>query len=191
MSISATSGLAGSGGDVVPAHSLAETIAALAGLLGRVPVDRLVVAGDLVETPRPCRRTAADLARLREWLRARGVDLVAVQGNHDPLRRPRAPDSIEVAGWTIAHGHRKVDAERTITGHDHPILRVGRTVARCVLVGPRSIVLPALTDNAAGLNVAQSPARWKGRALRCWAGTGSRLLDFGPVDDLALRVAAG
>ncbi len=175
----------------IPAHSLSETIAALGRLLGRAPVDRLIVAGDLVESPRPCRRTATDLGRLREWLRTRGVDLVAIQGNHDPPRRPRAPDSIEVAGWTIAHGHRKVGAERTMTGHDHPILRVGRTVARCVLAGPKAIVLPALTDNAAGLNVAQSPARWRGRGLRCWAGTGSRLLDFGPVDDLALRVAAG
>jgi hypothetical protein len=181
----------GSGGDIVPAHSLAETIAALGRLLGRATVDRLIVAGDLVESSRPCRRTDADLARLREWLRVRGVDLVAVQGNHDPPRRPRAPDSIEIAGWTIAHGHRKVDAERAMTGHDHPILRVGRTVACCILAGPDAIVLPALTGNAAGLNVAHSPARWKGRGLRCWAGTGMRLLDFGPVDDLAGRLAVG
>ena len=183
----------GSGGDVVPAHSLAETIAALGPLLDRAPVARLVVAGDLVESPRPCRKTAADLARLRGWLDGRGVELVLVLGNHDPPCHPRPPSTLDVGGWTIAHGHRPVGAARTITGHDHPILRVGRTAARCLLVGPSAIVLPAFTGNAAGLNVAQAPppARWRGRSFRCWAGTGSRLLDFGPLDDLADRLARG
>ena len=100
----------GSGGDVVPAHSLAETVAALGRLLDRAPVARLVVAGDLVESPRPCRRTEADFARLRAWLDARGVALIPVLGNHDPQRPPRPPLSLEVAGWTVAHGHRPVKA---------------------------------------------------------------------------------
>ncbi len=180
-------------GDVVPAHSLAETTAALGRLLDRAPIARLVVAGDLVESSRPCRKTLADLARLRAWLGERGVELVPILGNHDPQGHPRPPLSIEVGGWTIAHGHREVIAPRTITGHDHPALRVGRTAAPCVLVGPSAIVLPAFSGNAAGLNVAGSPlpARWRGRSLRCWAGTGSRLLDFGPVDDLADRLARG
>ena len=183
----------GSGGDVVPSHSLAETIASLGPLLDRASIARLVVAGDLVESPRPCRKTAADLARLRSWLEVRGVELALVLGNHDPQWHPRPPSTLDVGGWTIAHGHRPIDAGRTITGHDHPILRVGRTAARCLLVGPSAIVLPAFTDNAAGLNVAHAPvpARWRGRSFRCWAGTGSRLLDFGPLDDLPDRLASG
>jgi metallophosphoesterase superfamily enzyme len=140
-------------------------------------------------SPLASRRTSAELARLRAWLDGRGVELVPILGNHDPQWHPRPPLTIEVGGWMVAHGHRPVGADRTITGHDHPILRAGRTVARCILVGPDAIVLPAFTDNAAGLNVAQAPARWKGRGLRCWAGTGERLLDFGPVDDLAARLA--
>lgn len=179
----------GGGGDVIPAHSLAETLDALGRLLDRAAVARLIVAGDLVESPRPCRRTEADVARLRAWLGGRGVALEVVLGNHDPQRHPQPPATVEVGGWTIAHGHRKVDADRTITGHEHPILRVGRTAAPCLLVAPSAIVLPAFSGNAAGLNVAQSPARWRGRSFRCWAGTGSRLLDFGPIDDLAVRLA--
>ena len=181
----------GSGGDVVPTHSLAETVAALGRLLDRGPVARLVVAGDLVESPRPCRKTDADLARLRAWLDSRDVTLVPILGNHDPPRYPKPPLSLEVAGWTVAHGHRPIEAPRTITGHDHPILRVGRTVAPCLLVGPSAIVLPAFSGNAAGLNVAGTslPARWRKKSFRCWAGTGERLLDFGPLDDLAGRLA--
>jgi len=180
----------GHGGDVVPAHSLRETIQALSSLLNRVSITRLVVAGDLVESPRPCRRTASDLIGLEQWLSDRGVDLIPVLGNHDSQREPRPPLSIEIDGWTISHGHRPTVAPKTIAGHDHPILRVGRTTARCLLVGPSTMILPAFTNNAAGLNVVQIPVpdRWMGRGLRCWAGTGSRLLDFGTLDDLPERL---
>src|SRR3954469_24398404 len=70
-----------SGGDCLPAHSLSETLAKLGSLLGRAPISRLVVAGDLVESPRPCRRTSADVRGLFEWLAARGVEPVPVLGN--------------------------------------------------------------------------------------------------------------
>ena len=180
----------GHGGDMVPAHSLRETLSSLAMLLDRVTISRLIVAGDLVESPLPCRRTAADLRALADWTTARGVEFLRVLGNHDSQHGRHAPLTIEVGGWTIAHGHRPIQASRTITGHDHPMLRVGRTSARCLLVGPSMIVLPAFTHNAAGLNVVQSPVpeRWSGKALRCWAGTGDRLLDFGMIDDLYSRL---
>src|SRR5215212_8334716 len=64
-------------GDVVPAHSLAETLAKLATLLARLRIERLVVAGDLVESRRRCPRTAHDVAGLTSWLAARGVELIA------------------------------------------------------------------------------------------------------------------
>ena len=73
----------GAAGDCVPAHSLDETLARLAAVLERVRIARLVVAGDLVESARPCRRTADDVRRLRDWLEARGVTVLALEGNHD------------------------------------------------------------------------------------------------------------
>src|SRR4051794_3695887 len=81
----------GRGGDCVPAHSLAETLGKLDGLLARGEIDRLVVGGALVESPRFCRRTAADVAALGRWLADRGVSLVALAGNHDPPRSPPLP----------------------------------------------------------------------------------------------------
>src|SRR3954470_17246862 len=56
------------GGDCVPARSLDETLAKLAALMAWVEVEQLVVAGDLVESPAFCRRTAADVRRLSLWL---------------------------------------------------------------------------------------------------------------------------
>ena len=44
---------------------------------------------------------------------------------------------LEVAGWTIAHGHLPTTAHRLITGHHHPVLRVSGHPAPCFLVGAK------------------------------------------------------
>lgn len=176
----------GRGGDALPAHSLRETIAKLDALLRRAAVDRLIVAGDLVESPRRCARTEADLANLYHWLRDRGVELFPVLGNHDPQGARRAPDRIAVGGWTIHHGHRTIQADRTISGHHHPSLRSGAVNAPCFIVADDAIVLPAFTPNAAGLPVgsAAMPPEWCRPAARCVATFGGEILDFGPVRTL-------
>jgi metallophosphoesterase superfamily enzyme len=183
----------GAAGDSIPAHSLTETLARLSRLLARAVIERLVVAGDLVESPRPCRQTDADLATLTSWLAGRGVALISLAGNHDPRRVPPLPVSLEVAGWTIAHGHLPIAAPRTIVGHDHPVLRAAGVNAPCFLVSPRAIVLPAFTPNAAGCNVAapsrSHPASWRGRGLRCVVATGADWLDFGPLSELPRRLS--
>lgn len=183
----------GAGGDMVPAHSLAETIARLSRLLGRFPVDRLIVAGDLVESAAPCPRTRRDVQALGTWLREQGITLVWLRGNHDPPRRPALPGWIEVAGWTIAHGHRPVPGERLIIGHHHPILRARGVAAPSFLVGPRLIALPAFSANAAGLNVLSTPAAlppvFRDDTLRLFAGAGDEVLDFGPCRGLAAGLA--
>ena len=189
----------GAAGDSVIAHSLDETVARLTRALERAPVDRVIVAGDLVESPRPCRRTGDDVRRLREWLDARGVCLVILEGNHDrSLARPGGNPAkhteamhptAKIAGWTVGHGHLPIRGDRTISGHHHPVLRVERTVAPCFLVGPRRIVLPAFSSNTAGVDVATAavPKSWLDVSLKCVASTGSELLDFGPLTDLRRR----
>jgi putative SbcD/Mre11-related phosphoesterase len=182
------------GGDCVPAHSLAETRARLARLFTRCDVTRLVVAGDLVESRRFCRRTARDVVALTGWLSNQGVSLVWLAGNHDPPRRPALPTMLDVAGWTVAHGHRPLDAPRTVTGHHHPVLRASGLSAPCFLVSETSIVLPAFSPNAAGAGLSTLDAsltRLAGAsAPRCVASSGGELLDFGPVGELMRVLAA-
>ncbi len=201
----------GAAGDCVPAHSLEETLARLDAVFRRVRIARLVVAGDLVESARPCRRTAADVRRLHDWLASRGVDLLALEGNHDrgririertstadastssPLADgdSRLPASCTLDGWTIAHGHRPIAAERTVSGHFHPVIRCEGIAAPCFLAGTGRIVLPAFSANAAGCDVLSGPVprEWLDDSLRCIASTGSDLLDFGPLP--AIRRARG
>jgi putative SbcD/Mre11-related phosphoesterase len=194
----------GEAGDCVPAHSLAETVGRLERLLARAETRRLIVAGDLVESGRPCARTAADVFRLNDWLRARGVEFVVIPGNHDRSlswmcsRRSKgrapgpivAPAELRVADWTICHGHQPSGGERVVMGHHHPALVVGRVAAPCFLVGPRLMILPAFSPNAAGrdMTTTEGARPWRDHGLRCVAGAGAELLDFGPLSTLADRL---
>lgn len=176
-------------GDALPAFALRQTLEKLERLLSRSAstLRTLIVAGDLVESPRPCAKTARDLASLRSWLDRRGVALRAVRGNHDPWERWEMEPSVAIDGWTIAHGHEPIAAPKLIIGHHHPALKLAGLDAPCFLAGPSLIVLPAFSANAAGLHVASpsAPAEWRG--LRCWASTGEELLDFGPLEKLAAK----
>src|SRR5262249_38269297 len=58
----------GASGDCVPAHSLKEALEQLGHLLNRAQIVRLIVAGDLLESARPCARTEHDVRQLRAWL---------------------------------------------------------------------------------------------------------------------------
>ena len=152
------------------------------------------MAGDLVESARPCPRTGADLGRLTDWLASRGVSLDGPgrQPRSRPATRrdeddhPRRPASWTLDGWTIAHGHRRDRGDRTISGHFHPTLRFEGYSAPCFLVGPGRIVLPAFSANAAGCEVLAGPVprAWIDEGLRCIASTGRELLDFGPLSDI-------
>lgn len=169
-------------GDVVPEHTLADTLRRLESMLGRGRFSRLVIAGDLVEPFGICPRTSRDVATLRRWLAGRGVELQGVRGDHD--RTARLPETLEVGTWTVAHGSRPVDARRAIGGHFHPALRCEGRSFPCFLFDARRIVLPAFSPNASGLDVrsAGTPADWA--SLRCVAAAGGDWLDFGPLAGL-------
>ncbi len=180
-----------SGGDSLPPHSMAETLAKLDSLLGRAKVARLIVAGDLVETPKPCPKTARDVRSLVGWLRERGVSSLFLRGNHDPARMPPLPSSSVLDGWTILHGDRALPEGPCIFGHHHPALKAGGLIAPCFLVGARTIALPAFSPNAAGLDVTSGwlPEPLRRESLRCVAGLGGELLDFGPLAGLLPKLA--
>jgi putative SbcD/Mre11-related phosphoesterase len=187
----------GAAGDCVPAHSLDETVERLDSVLARRDIERLVVAGDLVESSRLCHRTVADVFRLTRWLAGRGVRLVLTLGNHDRglagavtrsagtahAEAPVLTQSLCIDGWTIVHGHRSVRARRLVSGHYHPVLRASGQTAPCFLVSPERVYLPAFSRNAAGLDVTQArlPDTRNAGELRCLASTGDELLDFGPL----------
>jgi putative SbcD/Mre11-related phosphoesterase len=177
------------GGDAVPVRSLDRTLADLAALASVYAVRRLVVGGDLVEN----RAGRARLADFRTWLARVRIALTAVvPGNHDrslsgddlPLFR----EGFEVGGWRVAHGDGPLPGGRVVLGHFHPCLRwLGRYAAPCYLVGDDRIVLPAFSQDAAGVNVLRRQA-WQG--CECHVIVAGRVLAFARVADLRRGAAA-
>ncbi len=168
-------------GEALPAYGVEETLAALKALAIRHPLRRLVIAGDLFEDGR--RPTGTD--ELLHGLREFGLELAGVvPGNHDrglphgADRLPIYPDGLDVGGWRVVHGDGPLPRGRVIQGHEHPCLRWQGVAAPCFLVGPRRIVLPAFSADAAGAGVL-GDARW--RTFRCGVIAGDRVLDLGPV----------
>ena len=136
---------------------------------------------------------------------ARDVRLEVLSGNHDrglgsltshgfiQSGGIAAIDSRrELSGWTIAHGHLPIPARRLITGHHHPVLRLSSHSAPCFLAGESRIILPAFSENAAGLDISTGrvPPAWRRLALRAFVSTGADVLDFGPLESLSFRLAS-
>jgi hypothetical protein len=169
-------------GEAVPESGLDDVVAVLRSLLVRETVRRLVIAGDLLEDSR-CTRQAEELLA---WLDSEGVALAGVvPGNHDrglgqqDGGLPLCPAGVVLGGWRVVHGDGRLPRGRLVCGHWHPCLRWGRRVtAPCFLVGPRRLILPAFSADAAGASVLGERA-W--RNYRCYAIVGDKVLDFGEV----------
>jgi uncharacterized protein len=190
----------GAAGDCVIAHSLEETLTRFSTLLARVAVSRLIIAGDLLESARPCSFTARDVECLKAWLADRSVDLLALEGNHDLTFSPSArgaqaaskclPRTCVVDGWTIGHGHQPIEGACRISGHHHPVFRWKGITSRCFLVAPGRIVLPAFSRDAAGCNVLSGtlPKEWLAGSVRCLVSNGDEVLDFGALTQLRRKL---
>lgn len=179
-------------GDITPAHSLKETIAKLDRLIAAAPIRKLIVAGDLVESSAPCERTESDVETLQSRLQSQGVELIRVAGNHDASPNDKSPAEIVIADWTITHGHMKCRANRMMCGHHHPVLRLGGVCAPAFLIGGGRLVLPAFSENAAGVNILSGRLSdgTDIRGFRAIAGAGEELIDFGLVGALIAKLSA-
>jgi putative SbcD/Mre11-related phosphoesterase len=175
-------------GEALPVFSLDDIIGALQSLLNGHDMRRLVIAGDLFEDADP-RLSAEDL---RDWLDDSGVELAGiVPGNHDrdilndSRDLPVCPDGVLLGDWLVIHGDRPRPPGRIIQGHIHPYFRWNEEItAPCYLVSPDRLILPAFSEDAAGINVLRGPS-W--RNYRCCVIAGEEVFDFGEVAALQRR----
>jgi putative SbcD/Mre11-related phosphoesterase len=169
-------------GEALPEFGLDETIATLGALADREGIRRLVIAGDLFEDGRHHTAAPAFLT----WLAGMGIELLGVvPGNHDKglcqLSPSVAvyPDGLEVDGWQVLHGDSDLPQGRVIHGHIHPCLRWSTgVVAPCYLVSSKRLVLPAFSQDAAGVNVLNDTC-W--HSFHCCIPVKGQVLDFGEV----------
>jgi hypothetical protein len=141
-------------GEAVPDRGWRGVRRRLESLLARHEVERIVVAGDLVESVR-----CVDEARqLGSWLASRGVNFWLVPGNHDRGLPPIpglavAQGPIRVGRWLVVHEASPGPRVPTVSGHVHPVVRGADGRSPCFLVGPQHILVPAFSDDAAGVSV--------------------------------------
>ena len=141
-------------GDAVPLPGVNTVLAPLVRAAANHRIERLVVAGDLFER-------GVDDGLYQEFcdiLGRLGVRFAGLApGNHDRID-PQAspvllwPTDAKLGGWHVHHGDGPTTDDRTIGGHWHPSAMVGRRKCPCFLVGPRRIILPAFSADAAGVS---------------------------------------
>jgi metallophosphoesterase superfamily enzyme len=176
-------------GEAVPEAALDGILDPLKSLFKVCGVRRLVIAGDLFEAGYHPGVAAA----LTAWLAEVEVDLAAVvPGNHDRGLEgatgslPLCPRGVTLGAWRVVHGDGARPRGLVVQGHVHPWLRWGgRVSAPCYLVGPKSVILPAFSADARGVNVLTGRL-WPRH--RCCAIAGDRVLDFGPLGWLREQV---
>ena len=140
------------------------TINSLKFLLEREKPGRLIIAGDLKHSFVPFRQERLELETFFSEISPLVEEVILVRGNHDVgilwIRELGAEimDEFEAGGWKIVHGHRLVEGERFIIGHEHPAVRLRDEVGALIKVpvflrGENLIVLPAFSPWAYGNDV--------------------------------------
>ncbi len=166
-------------GDSVPVGDIAALVAPLEHAFREYDVERLIIAGDLVED----RLSNTAVPGFLNWLDGTGVELVAVvQGNHDrgkPAANSDLPlchDPVTLGEWRVVHGNELLPGGFVVYGHFHPCIRRRGSRLACYLAGATELVLPAYSLDASGANILRDQ-RWHG--YRCYAIVGSEVQDFG------------
>jgi putative SbcD/Mre11-related phosphoesterase len=141
-----------------------EVTESLENILEREKPRRLVIDGDLKHSFIPEWRERKELEAFVEEISPLVQEIVLVRGNHDVgvlwLRElgVEIVDELELSGWKVVHGHKLVEGERFIIGHEHPAIRLRDEVGALVkvqafLMGEKLIVLPAFSPWAYGNDV--------------------------------------
>ncbi len=178
-----------------------EVVGNLKSILESEKPKRLVINGDLKHSFIPEWREREELRAFVEEISPMVNEIVLVRGNHDVgtlwLRElgVEIVDELEVSGWKLVHGHKLVEGERFIIGHEHPAIRLRDEVGALIkvpifLVGASLIVLPAFSPWAYGNDVLReivSPflRAYDVRASRVLVPLEDELLDFGELGKLS------
>jgi len=141
-----------------------DVVRSLKSIIEREKPKRLIVDGDLKHSFIPEWREKAELKAFFDEISPLVEEIVLVRGNHDVgvlwLRElgVEVVDELELGGWKLVHGHKIVEGERFIIGHEHPAVRLRDEVGAVIkvpafLLGEKLIVLPAFSPWAYGNDV--------------------------------------
>ncbi|MFO7966381.1 MAG: metallophosphoesterase [Archaeoglobaceae archaeon] len=152
-------------GVTFPRVQIREVINNITSIVENHGINRLVVAGDLKHEfgkNKPYEWEDVELF-LKKFS---DLEIEVVRGNHDNFLMTilskygvEMKSTVKVSGWTVTHGHKYIEAEKMIMGHEHPTIKVRESGAiykyPCFLhVRERNaVVLPAFSPVAQGSDV--------------------------------------
>lgn len=190
-------------GHLIPL-ALREQIEKVQRLAEKYKPKRLIVNGDLKHSFAPIEREFRELREFIKKLNPYFDEIIIVKGNHDTginwlekLGITIVDDKLELDKWTITHGHKLVEGDRFIIGHEHPAIKLRDEVGAAIKVeaflkGKKLIVLPAFSPWAGGNDITQgtiSPYlnKYDINELEVVVPLDNELLNFGELGKL-LRV---
>ena len=194
----------------IPVGDGADVLARVETLLDAFDPDHLVLAGDVLHSfqtvPKPVRDS---LEGIHAAATDRGVDPVAVEGNHDTMLDRAWPADVvaevSLGDTLVTHGHDTPDgsADRYVVGHDHPTITIQGRRRECYLVGDGTyeggdlVMVPAFNRLVRGVEVNrmratdfQSPLVANADALApvVWDEDAGQVLAFPPLGEFRHRL---
>ncbi|MFO0815893.1 MAG: metallophosphoesterase [Gemmatales bacterium] len=176
-------------GEAVPHFGEAERLDYLTELFQQLQIKHVVVAGDLVESPRHGLPVVRDWATQLEELH---ISLHLTPGNHDAGLQDVPGlqvhhEGFAIGDWLVLHDAPVNDTRCMIHGHLHPTIRSAAAVgeAACYLTTSNRLLLPAWCDHAAGVSV-QSLTDWKD--ADCHAIVNDQVVALGNVAALSQKL---
>ncbi len=125
---------------------------------------KLIIDGDLKHSFVPIKQEKFELKVFFSEISPLIEEIILVKGNHDigilwtRELGVEVVDEIKLGKWKIVHGHKLVEGERFIIGHEHPAIRLRDEVGAIIkspvfLIGKNLVVLPAFSPWAYGNDV--------------------------------------
>ncbi len=153
-------------GVAIPRMQISDVILQTRKIIEKYKIKKLVIAGDLKHEF--SKNLPYEWEDVRTFIESIDVDLSVVRGNHDNfLAAILAEYNItlkeyeKVGEYYVVHGHKDVEFEKIIMGHEHPAIKIrvrgGIYNYPCYLLADDSkIVLPAFSPLMSGSDVLQT-----------------------------------
>ncbi len=184
-------------GVAIPRMQIKMIVDSVKKILDKYSIRRLIIAGDFKHEF--SKNLPYEWEDVRTFIEAIDVDISVVRGNHDNfLATILSEYGIElkeyerVGEYYVVHGHKDVEFEKVIMGHEHPVIKLrvrgGTYSFPCYLIADNSkIVLPAFSPLMQGSDILQgeflSPIIRKAKKIEVYA-IGDEVLYLGSLDVL-------
>lgn len=184
-------------GVAIPRMQVKEIVKNVKKIIDKYNINRLIVAGDLKHEF--SKNLPYEWEDVREFVESVDVELEVVRGNHDNFLAAilaeygiELKEHVKVDKYYVIHGHKDLEFERVIIGHEHPAIKVrvrgGLYSFPCYLVADDAkIALPAFSPLMSGSDVLQnsflSPVLNKAKRIEIYA-VEDEVLYLGSLRDL-------